>query len=153
MKKLKKISILCIFIFIISISILYGQIGAMIPDDRLPDLEDGVLPWQKAGYISQLEDDEKIEITRIIDVTTNLDTIPGNSLNSKIQYVIDSFDYEDDKIMFYFPSGVYEMYNTIEIGRSNIIFKGAGSENTTLKFIHAFLLQFSPTNTWQALYS
>jgi hypothetical protein len=117
----------------------------MIPDDRLPDLEDGVLPWQKAGYLSQLEEDEKIIVNKVYDVTTDLDTIPGEGLNSKIQHVIDN-KLVNDTIMFYFPPGEYVFTTTLGITQdsikngSNLIFKGAGSEHTTLKFVHVWYM-------------
>lgn len=115
---------------------MFGQIGTMIPNDFLPDtLADGKLPWQKAGYDNMLVAYDTLDINKIFNVVTDMDTISGNTLDQKISTIITNSGYSSDNIMFYFPAGEYEMHNTIEINRSNIIFKGTGSEFTILKFV------------------
>ena len=85
MEKLTKIIILYIFICMNCASILFSQIGNMIPTDVLPDtLADGKLPWQKAGYDCELDN---IIIDKIFNVSTDLNSISGNTLDEKITNV------------------------------------------------------------------
>ena len=132
MEKLTKIIILYIFICINCASILFSQIGTMLPTDNLPNLENGLLPWQKAGYDCELDN---IIIDKIFNVSTDLNSVSGNTLDEKITNVIEDPNLLSVNIMFYFPSGEYDMYNTIDINRSNVIFKGTGAENTILNFV------------------
>lgn len=133
MKKL--ILILAIVIYSVS---MFALIGTHISSERLPDLEEAwwdstemVLPWQNAGCLDSLQADGGFEVTMYVNVTQDL---PGvNELSYEILDIISS--YTTENILFYFPSGLYEFEETILIeGKNNVVFKGAGSDETTLKF-------------------
>jgi len=115
---------------------LSAQIGNLIPAERLPELEAGILPWQKAGYISQ-QGEELIGITRFIDLTElgaagdgiSDDSWVINYAIAQAQTVADSFEFT----MIYFPEGIYKISETIYLC-SNTVLKGAGQDLTTLSF-------------------
>ncbi len=145
-----KTNILVLLVVIIYTASLFAQIGTHIPSDRLPDLEEAwwnptemVLPWQNAGCLKQLQADGGLEIDKFIDVTQDLEDpiIQGNTLTQKILYIIDpdNSDFNQSNILFYFPPGVYEFDETIEINRNNVVFKGAGAEETTLLFRYDYI--------------
>ncbi|KQC08899.1 MAG: hypothetical protein APR54_00380 [Candidatus Cloacimonas sp. SDB] len=123
-------------VIILFLSSLSAQIGNMIPAERLPELEAGKLPWQRAGYISRLED-EFIGITRFLDVTelgAAADGITDDSwvINSAIAQAQTAADSSGFTVI-YFPEGIYKITETIYPG-PNTVLKGAGSDLTTLSF-------------------
>lgn len=149
---MKRKIVILILIILVFTGITFSQIGTKIPSGKLPDKEGGLLPWQNSGCISKLGEDERIHVNKIINVETDLDTIPGNGVISKIQYIIDNKSI-NDTILLYFPSGEYNFGDTLKIFQnithpdpqkrkygSNVILKGEGSENTTLKFNHLYYM-------------
>ncbi len=111
---MKKKIVILILIILVFTGITFSQIGTKIPSGKLPDKEGGLLPWQNSGCISKLGEDERIHVNKIINVETDLDTIPGNGVNSKIQYIIDNKSI-NDTILLYFPSGEYNFGDTLKI--------------------------------------
>ena len=137
------------FIFLIAFCAIsisaFAQIGTHISSTRLPPLEtawwsfppnEQVLPWQNAGCLNKLKAEGGLEVTLHIDVTQDLPGIDGLS-----QEIMDKInDNTIENILFYFPPGLYEFEETIDLtNRSNIIFKGAGAENTTLHFTYDYI--------------
>ncbi|MCK4312506.1 MAG: right-handed parallel beta-helix repeat-containing protein, partial [Candidatus Cloacimonetes bacterium] len=130
----KHILVLAIVTYTVSI---FAQIGTHITSDRLPDLEEAwwnstemVLPWQNAGCLKQLQAEGGFEVTMYIDVIQDL---PGVNLSQEITDKMD--DNPTESILFYFQPGEYNFTETIEINRDNVVFKGAGADETTLKYM------------------
>jgi len=138
---MKKHILIIITVIIFSVN-LFAQstIGTKIPDDRLPLVSSNprITEWQNAGCLKQIEEYGGIEIDICIDVTTDLDDVVGSNIAQKINRIV-KYELEpayiDKSLLFYFPPGEYNFTETIEINRDNVVFKGAGAGETTLKFV------------------
>ncbi len=134
---MKKHILILIAVIIFSVN-LFAQstIGTNIPDERLPLVSSNprITEWQNAGCLKQIEENGGMEIDKFIDVTTDLDdpVIEGSTLTEKIIDLVENDDvYNGQSLLFYFPPGEYNFTETIEINRDNVVFKGAGAEETT----------------------
>jgi len=132
--------VILIAVIIFSLN-LFAQstIGTNIPDERLPLVSSNprITEWQNAGCLKQIEENGGMEIDKLFTVPEDLEGIEGNNIGQKIQNIINSTDttFVNYSLLFYFPPGEYNFTETIEINRDNVVFKGAGAEETTLKFV------------------
>jgi len=121
---------------------LYGQIGNIIPDSRLPYEDDGTtLSWTLAGYEGEIPYAEET-----IDVTHPDYGAVGDGVTDDTDAIRSAISVANDDIVseIYFPPGIYliegfplaggEEDVALELP-SNIILKGAGSDVTELKFL------------------
>jgi len=114
---------------------LYGQIGEIIPENRLPYEDDGVtLSWTLSGYDGEIPYAEET-----IDVTQPPYNAVGDGVTDNTQAIRDAINDADDDILseIYFPPGIYKIEGTIGLvqdAHNNIILKGDLSDIAELKF-------------------
>lgn len=91
--------------------------------------------WSKAGLLQ----DSPTQANNIFDVT-NYGAIPNDGLNdfNAIENVLNSAQNAQGLSIIYFPAGTFNINSPINLttsnGRDNIVFQGAGSKSTILKF-------------------
>ena len=112
-----------------------SQIGAWIPDNRLPlvSAQPRQTVWQEAGCLLRLTKN-KIRVTRTIDIVTDYGAKGDNAFDNadSIRKALDHVD-PDGFTILYFPAGIYRTSRNIELP-SNVVLKGAGSEKSVLCF-------------------
>ena len=109
--------------------ILYNDIGHIPSASRID--------WTRAGLLVK---GNEILPKQLINVTSLLN--PGDPIDQKIaQAISDARTYVHNTgglAIIYFPQGVYNISISIQLavahGDSNIVFKGDGSDKTTLVF-------------------
>jgi len=127
-------------------TIIIGQIGTKIPEDRLPGKIDGKLPWEEAGC--QKLKNGIFEVGKTINMKLIIDEGFTNHTEALQEAYKRLQNYEGLGII-YFPSGTYyfdtPMYDDsnppiarspfkITSGASNILIKGDGSDQTIIYF-------------------
>jgi len=112
-----------------------AQIGTMIPDGRLPlvGASPRVTVWQRAGFLSQIKG-KAIKFTRMVDVAKDCGA-RGDGTTDNAEVVIRVLKEAQGKgfTIIYFPKGVYRISRGLSLP-SNVLLKGDGSPETTLKF-------------------
>jgi hypothetical protein len=114
----------------------FAQIGTHIPESRLPFDNSGNLEWTKAGCLAKIKNDGGMIIDKFLDVTEDLDGVYGNNISEKIENIVcDATNYyPHESLLLYFPPGEYFINETITVARDSVVFRGAGADQTTLKF-------------------
>ncbi|RLC47467.1 MAG: hypothetical protein DRH57_04010 [Candidatus Cloacimonadota bacterium] len=126
----QKISIIVVYLLF---SIFYVtntncQISNIIPSYRIPP--EGTIVWETAGCNLLLH---PIEYTEFIDVTEQGVVGDGFTHNyNAINQILSNIDPNEFTIV-YFPSGTYIIEQGLTLPNNTVI-KGAGSDNTYLKF-------------------
>ncbi|MBC8525263.1 MAG: right-handed parallel beta-helix repeat-containing protein [Candidatus Cloacimonetes bacterium] len=135
----KNLSYIIIILAVLFTTNLYGQIGNIIPDSRLPYEDDGTtLSWTLAGYEGNIPYAEET-----IDVTQPPYNAAGDGVTDDTDAIRLAIAATDTSIIseILFPEGTYLIKAMFpEEGAAlylpkNIILKGAGSDSTKLKFL------------------
>jgi|GEM_PF-3283498 len=137
----KNLSYIILIIAVLFTTNLYGQIGNIIPDNRLPYEDDGTtLSWTLAGYEGEIPYAEET-----IDVTHPDYGAVGDGVTDDTDAIRSAISVANDDIVseIYFPPGIYLIEGFPLAGEEdialelppNIILKGAGSDVTELKFL------------------